>query len=121
MFRMGIIEESLEDGGVLKNLEEYLFSQRVENVPGDEYPIWHVNEYRVPEQRIGELLDMLKEQIRKTWYIHALNDKALLVVLWGRWFEIALERDESWDDMIAYGVKVANVERRYLESVPLHI
>ncbi len=121
MFRMGIIEESLEDKAVLKNLEECLVSQCIENVPGDEYPIWHVNEYHIPEQRIWKLLDMLKNQIRKTWYIHAFNDKTLLVVLWGRWFEIALERDESWDDMIEYGVKVAEVKQRYLESIPLHI
>lgn len=121
MFRMGIIEESLEDSRVLKKLEEYLVLQRVENVPGDEYPIWHINEYHIPEQNIWEVLDMFKDQVRKTWYIHAFNDKTLLVVLWERWFEIALERDESWDDMIAYGVKVAEVERRYLESVSLHI
>lgn len=121
MFRMGIIEESLEDKGVLKNFEEYFVSQRIENVPDDEYPIWHVNEYHIPEQNIVGVLDVLKEHIRKSWYIHAFNDKTLLVVLWGRWFEIALERDESWDGMIEYGVKVAEVEQRYLESIPLHV
>lgn len=121
MYRLGIIEESIDNKNILCDLASYFVSQRIEDVPGDEYPIWHINEYRIPEQNIWEVLDMLKDCVRKTWYIHAFSDKALLVVLWGRWFEIALERDESWDDMIAYGVKVAEVEQRYLESIPLHV
>ncbi len=34
---------------------------------------------------------------------------------------IALHKDESWNEMIEYGVNHANVERRFLESIPLHI
>lgn len=121
MYRLGIIEESIDNKNKLCDLASYFVSQRIENVPEDEYPVWHINEYHIPEQNIREVVDMLKNQIRKTWYIHAFDDKTLLVVLWGRWFEIALERDESWDDMIEYGVKVAEVEQRYLESIPLHV
>ena len=45
----------------------------------------------------------------------------LYVVLSGKWFEIALHKDESWNEMIEYGVNHAKVERRFLESIPLHI
>ena len=121
MFRMGIIEESLENREILKMFEKYFISQRIEHVPEDEYPTWHTNEYHIPEEEIQELLDTLKEQIKTTWYIHTFNDKTLFVVLQGRWFEIALKKDESWNDMIEYGVKNAKVERRYLENIPIHI
>lgn len=121
MFRLGVIEESLSHRKILKNLEPYFVSQRIENIPEDEYPIWHTNEYRVSEDKIVEVLNLLKKHIKPTWYIHAFNDRRLYVVLIEKYFEIALYRDETWDEMIDYGVKVAGVERRYLENIPLHI
>ena len=63
MFRMGIIEECLENREILKMFEKYFISQRIEHVPEDEYPTWHTNEYHIPEEEIRELLDTLKEQI----------------------------------------------------------
>ncbi len=49
MFRLGIIEESLKGKNVLKHIAAYLATWRVEEVPEDEYPIWHINEYHVEE------------------------------------------------------------------------
>lgn len=121
MFRLGIIEESLENQEVLVILKPYFISQYVENVPEDECPIWHTNEYHVPEDKICELLDMLRGVLKTTWYIHTFNEEKLYVVLSGKWFEISLYKDESWSEMIEYGVNYAKVERRFLESVPLHI
>lgn len=43
------------------------------------------------------------------------------MVLSSKWFEIALHKAESWNEMIEYVVKYAKVERRFLESIPLHI
>lgn len=121
MFRLGIIEESLKHGEALKLVEPYFFSQRIENVPEDEYPIWHINEYHIPDNRIDELLDSLKEEVKLTWYIHAFSDSQLYVVLPGKFFAISLLRDDTWNEMIEYGVNVANVERYFLENVTLHI
>lgn len=121
MYRLGIIEESIDDKNVLCDLVSYFVAQRIENVPEDEYPIWHINEYQVAEDKIMDVADMLKQQIKETWYCHAFSDEKLLVVLKGRWFEISLIRDETWDEMIEYGAIHANVERRYLETIPLHI
>lgn len=121
MYRMGIIEESINDRGVLRTLEPYFVSQRVENVPEDECPIWHINEYHVPEDEIEKVADILIQHIKETWYVHAFNDKSLLVVLKGKWFQISLTKDKSWGEMIEYGVEHAKVERQYLESIPLHI
>lgn len=52
MFRLGIIEESMESKEILEVLKPYFISQYIENVPEDECPVWHTNEYHVPEDRI---------------------------------------------------------------------
>lgn len=121
MFRLGVIEESLYNREPLKELAPCFVSQRIEQVPGDECPVWHTNEYIVPEDQIVGVLDLLKNHIKPTWYIHAFNDRKLYVVLIRKCFEIALLRDASWDEMIEYGVKEAGVERQYLENIPLHV
>lgn len=121
MFRLGIIEESLKDKTILNNIAQYLTAWRVEEVPEDEYPIWHINEYHVEEGRICEILDVLKDTIKETWYIHAFDEKILYVVLKGKRFELSLYKDESWNEMIEYGGEVAKVERSFLEKIPLHV
>lgn len=121
MYRLGIIEESVDDRKILSDLASYLVSQRMENVSGDECPVWHVNEYQIPDNRIVKITDVLKQHVKKTWYCHAFSDEKLLVVFKGKWFEVSLKKDETWDEMIEYGVNKANVERGYLETIPLHI
>lgn len=121
MYRLGIIEESIDDRNILSDLFPYFVSQRIENVPEDECSIWHINEYHVAEDEITNVVDMLKMHIKETWYCHAFSEEKLFVVLKGRWFQISLKRNETWDEMIEYGVKEANVDRGYLETVPLHI
>ena len=120
MFRLGIIEESLENLDVLKTLQPYFFSQRIEEVPEDSSPIWHTNEYHVQDDEITELLPILEAQVKPTWYIHAFNDEKLIVILRGKSFHISLHKDATWDEMIAYGMSV-DVEKRYLETIPLHV
>ena len=121
MYRLGIIEESIDNQEFLGDLVPYFVSQRIENVPEDECPVWHVNEYHIAEDDMKSMADMLKNYIKETWYCHAFSDEKLLVVLKGKWFAISLVRDETWDEMIEYGVNKANVERGYLETIPLHI
>lgn len=121
MYRLGIIEESVYDRDILHILTPYFISQRIENVAEDEYPVWHINEYQVAEDKIADVVDVLKQHIKETWYCHAFSSEKLFVVLKGKWFEISLKRDETWNEMIEYGVVHANVERRYLETIPLHI
>lgn len=121
MFKLGIIEESLEQFNTLELLKPYIYTQRVEEIPGDDVPIWHINEYHVPDDLIEELLYKLKDEIKLSWYIHAFNDKQLFVVLHGKYFAISLYRDDTWDEMIEYGTNMANVRRHFLESIPLSV
>ena len=121
MFRLGIIEESLVDKDVLNSLEKYYVSQRLQSVPEDEFPIWHINEYHLNDTIFESVLDLLIWQIKKTWYCHAFSDEKLYVILRGKWFVVSLERDDTWNDMIEYGINVAEVEEFYLEHIPLHV
>jgi len=43
------------------------------------------------------------------------------VILKNKSFRISREKDDSWNEMIEYGVNAAKVERIYLENIPLHI
>ena len=121
MFTLGVIEESLENNQVLEIIKPYFFSQRIENVPEDECPVWHTNEYRVPDEKIKDLLEMLKNEVKLTWYIHTFSDKTLFVILKGKYFELSVKRDKTWNEMIEYGVNKCNVEKHFLENIPLHV
>ena len=81
MYRLGIIEESIDNKNILCDLASYFVAQRIENVPEDEYPVWHINEYQVAEDKIMDVADILKQHIKETWYCHAFSDDKLLVVL----------------------------------------
>lgn len=61
--------------------------------------------------------DILKQHIKETWYSHAFNDKSMFVILKEKWFEIALKRDGTWDEMLEYGETEAKVEKGYLENI----
>lgn len=91
MYRLGIIEESVCDRDILNTLAPYFILQRIENVPEDECPIWHINEYHVSDDTIEMIADILKKYIKETWYCHAFSDEKLFVVLKGKWFEISLK------------------------------
>lgn len=121
MYRLGIIAESLKDISVLDTIKDCLFAEREEYVPNDSYPHWHIKEYRLEDGRIEEIAQILKENIKETWYIHAFDETSMIVILKGRYFILPLKRDKSWKEMIKYGVKVAKVKKNYLKSVPLHI
>ena len=121
MFALGLIEECLESKQVLEVLKPYFISQRIENVPEDTCPVWHTNEYHIDAVHMPDILELLKNNIKPTWYIHAFNEEILYVVLRGKWFTLPLYKDSTWEEMIAYGVDTAQVERRYLENIPLHV
>lgn len=59
MYKLGVIEECLADSAALENLKPYYFSQRIENVPEDTVPVWHTNEYHIPDEKIEDICKML--------------------------------------------------------------
>lgn len=101
-------------------MRPYFVNQRVSEEPEDECPVWHVNEYSIPEDAALDILTSLKDVIKPTWYAHAFNQEKLYVVLSHEVFPVSPNRDETWDKMIEYGATCAGVEREYLETIPLH-
>lgn len=83
MFRLGIIEESISD---VSALEGYFYSERTESVSGDEYSLWHISEYCVPDEKMAETAEALTAVVKKTWYAHGFNEKELYVILCGKYF-----------------------------------
>lgn len=73
MYKLGVIEESLKNKNLLETLKPYLYSQKIENVPTDTVPVWHTNEYHLEEDELLSLIDVLKDNVKETWYIHAFD------------------------------------------------
>ena len=104
MYRVGVIEESLESLDTLEVLKPFFFSQRIEEVPEDASPVWHTNEYHVPDDKITGLMPILEQQVKKTWYIHAFNEESLFVILKGKSFCISPNKDETWNIKMKHGM-----------------
>lgn len=121
MFKLGIIEESLKDKSVLKNIEPYLYSEKVEDMPEEECQVVHTKEYHVDDETMKSLLDKLTEDLKPKWYIHAFSNTALYVVFTKKWFRVSMRRDYTWDEMIQYGMTEAKVDRNVLENISLDV
>lgn len=116
----GIIVESIGDPTILELLRNWLVHERIDNMPMDEIPIWHIREYHVPAAQLQDTMQLLESAIKPGWYIHFFNmaDEILYVVLHGKSFKLPLQRDERWEAMIAYGLTFG-VERRWTEHIPI--
>lgn len=121
MFRLGIIEESISNVSALEALEGYFHSERTESVSGDEYSLLPIREYRVPDEKMSETAKAITAVVKKTWYAHGFNEKELCVILCGKYFVLPPKRCFKWREMIRYGVKYADVDKKYLKNIPLHI
>lgn len=122
MYRMGVIAESLVHKELMmQSLKEYIVNQRIEKVEGDAEEIWHVYELLIPDNVFENIVELLVNEVKETWYIHAFNEKVLYVIMKGKCFNISKQQDESWNEMIEYGRTVAKVEDYYLTSISCKI
>ena len=122
IYTCGIIEESLDDTSILSGVSTFLHTSRVQVQPDEEPDTWHIREYRLPEADLERLIPELQHHIREGWYVHAFNVDAekLHVILKGRSFLLPIEKDDSWDEMISYGVSVG-CESRWTANIPLRV
>ena len=122
MYTCGIIVESLQETGVLQDLQACFEKERLQEVPDEPELLWHVRQYAIPRDQLRSLLPRLAEAIKPGWYIHLFNiaDNVLYVVLRGRFFKLPTRRDESWEPMITYGQNVG-LARKWTENVPLRV
>lgn len=126
---MNLLREKIsENVNLLSKLIDDLILKGFE-ITGEKYkkdhfpdiPECSAKEYHIDDNDIESICEILKDFILPTWYIHAFSRKSLYVILQGKYFKISRHRNKSWDEMIEYGVTKANVERTFLENIPLHI
>jgi len=118
-----IVEESLHDISILKELKQYLTKEKVKDVPEREEKTWHIKKYKFPKDEVEEIIHKLVDTIKKEEFVHMFNkeDDVLFIVMKNRFFKLPLKkRDESWKEMEEYGEKMG-VERRVVENVPLEV
>jgi len=121
-FYCAVIEESLIDNNALQKINQYYHSTRIEEVDDEKYPIWHVQEYHIPEAEMEQIFKAVCANLKPEWYIHAFNEiKYLLIVgLHKKYFSLPTQKDESWNKMIQYGEQVG-IGREWTEDIPLRI
>jgi hypothetical protein len=119
-YTAGIILESIDHPENLDAIQNWLVEERIEDRPTEEEAIWHVREYHLPMDRMNDVTQMLEIAIKPGWYIHIFNmtEKVLWVILHGKTFKLPVQKGESWEPMIAYGLSVG-VERRWTDNIPV--
>ena len=122
IYKCGIIEESLDNKEILSRISKFLHKSRVAKMPKEEPDTWHVHEYHLPENDLQLLIPELMQHTKEGWYSHAFNIDSgkLYVILKGKSFILPTVRDDSWDEMIAYGESVG-CESRWTKNIPLRV
>lgn len=116
-----IIVESLEDRSILTSLETYKIKSRSAEMPNEQVKTWNINRYCIDETALMQVLPHLEQSIGKGgWYIHFYSDlgNKLFVLFKGKHFVVSKHKDQSWDEMIAYGESIG-VERGWTENIPV--
>lgn len=109
-YRGDIIEESLEDKDILKELN--IISTRIEKVT-DEHQTpwlsqWTLNTIEVDEVEVDNLSEKLSKALESEngWYIDYRNDKFHYVIFKDKVFKIDRSKKSDYDKMIEYGLSV---------------
>jgi hypothetical protein len=118
----GVIEESLENGNILNELKQYLVENHIENVPEQPEKIWHINEYHFDLYALVRFIPIFEKAIKKAWYIHIFNvdEDTLFVIMHGKSFKLPCMHNESWNDMIEYGISIG-LGREWTENIPIRV
>lgn len=122
IYTCGIIEESLNNTEILDNISSYLIRKRVVDMPMEKDKVWHIDEFRMPFFRVQQIIMILTREIKKEWYIHIFSkdDNVLFVILKDKYFKVSAIKDESWNEMIEYGLLVG-VDRKWTENISLSV
>jgi|TARA_Y100000310_G_scaffold170442_2_gene170624 hypothetical protein len=89
-----VIEESLENRGILDSLE--VLQKPREDTPSDK---WHLYTVRVSHDEIVKLQEVLKQG----WYMHFCKKRDVVVVYRDKVFEINFDDKNTWKDAVEYG------------------
>jgi hypothetical protein len=102
MYQGTIIEESLENKGILRNLA--VLSSRL-----SEDGEWHMYKVQVTEDQIKELSKHIKP---RKWYAHFWYKDDVIVIFKDRIFRFLYSDKATWRDAIMYGISVGIPEEQ---------
>lgn len=115
-----IIEESLQDKSVLKNI--VIESTRVEEVTeGHKTPWlkqWTLHTISVSEAGAVELAETLSHALEPNyWYIDFKNDAVHYIIFPGRVFRVDRSKTDQYKPVVSYGLSL-NIPRYQLDFSP---
>lgn len=121
IFLGDVILEGLNDPSFLKAFDSFLMSSWTQPRPNHAIPLWHINRYALPREKVLVLTRAVIGLLRdEGWYVHFYSEHGndLYVMLKGRLFLLPKQKSPAWDEMIRYGERVG-VDRKWTESIPI--
>jgi hypothetical protein len=122
-YRGDIIEESLSDNAVLKDV--HIVATRVEPItPEHKTPWleqWTLHTIEVSEDEASALAQKLSHEIENShgghWYIDIKNDRTHYVIFPGKVFKVDRSKPEEYKPVVSYGLSL-NIPRYQLDFSP---
>jgi hypothetical protein len=105
-----IIEESLEDGGVLKSIK--IIGTKVEKVTKrDKTPWikqWTLHTVEIPESKAQEIADKISKALdsKHSWYADFKTKKRHLIIFKNKVFDIDRTKADDYEKARNYGIKL---------------
>ena len=112
MYHSIVIEESLDDKNVLKNLK--ILNTKID---GD----WHLHIIEVPDEDLETTLKLLQSHLVKNrpYYFHFYNDgKNLIIVFRKKVFRMDPKDKNTWQEAQEYGDKILKISVEQLDFYP---
>jgi len=105
-----IIEESLEDKDVLKDVE--ILETNVETVTEKHktpwLKQWTLHTVEIPEDTVGEIVEKISKSLDRehSWYADFKNPETHYIIFRDKVFKVNRNKKEEYDEVIKYGVSL---------------
>jgi len=112
MYHSIVIEESLDDKNVLKDLK--ILKTKID---GD----WHLHIIEVADEDLDETLELIQSHLVKNrpYYFHFFNDgQNLIIVFQKKVFRMNPKDQKTWQDAQEYGDKILSIPIDQLDFYP---
>ena len=105
-----IIEESLENKGVLKKVK--ILQTKVEQVTAEHktpwIKQWTLHTVEIPENQAGEIAKDLSKSLdsKHAWYADFKNDSWHYIIFRGKFFKVDRSKKEQYANVTKYGISL---------------
>jgi len=106
-----IIEESLEDNGLLK-LVQIVKTIKSSLESEKERGILHFHNIEVDDSKKEEFIKKAKISIKQGWYLHICKDKNMVIVFKGKSFDLTKGQKDKFTEAENYGLSIGILEEQ---------